>query len=386
MLGTVRATLIVAVAALSLAPWASARGGAERAPLLKLAADHSVRAGERAHFVGAVVPAQRVRVGLYSGSSLLATALAKRDGTFRLAARVVAPGPYRARVSGLVSNPVRILILPKLEARLVGRRVVGTPLTLVAHLRPAAAGTIRVRVLHGDRQTFVRVFHGRARVALGTTQTLGVRVELATVPQAGYAGRSVTLRAALQLPTLRVGSAGSAVVALASRLTELHYAVPGASDTYGWSLLDSIYAFQKVQGLQRDGVVSTATWARLAHPLVPSPRYREPADHIEIDKSRQVLFVVRAGAIAQILPVSTAGIAGYYTPVGRFSIYRKVPGLDPSPLGVLLNPLYFYGGYAIHGNPSVPPYPASHGCIRIPNWISPAFYAQHDYGETVYIY
>jgi len=71
---------------------------------------------------------------------------------------------------------------------------------------------------------------------------------------------------------------------------------------------------------------------------------------------------------------ATAGIAGYYTPVGRFAISRKVPGYDPSPLGVLYKPMYFYGGYAIHGNPSVPPYPASHGCIRVPNFVADRLY------------
>jgi len=83
-----------------------------------------------------------------------------------------------------------------------------------------------------------------------------------------------------------------------------------------------------------------------------------------------VLYIVRGGKIALISPVSTAGLAGYHTPEGRFAIYRKVVGYDPSPLGVLLNPMYFVAGYAIHGNPSVPPYPASHGCIRVPNFVN----------------
>ena len=37
--------------------------------------------------------------------------------------------------------------------------------------------------------------------------------------------------------------------------------------------------------------------------------------------------------------------------------------------------MYFTGGYAIHGNPSVPPYPASHGCVRVPMWVAPRLYA-----------
>jgi lipoprotein-anchoring transpeptidase ErfK/SrfK len=27
---------------------------------------------------------------------------------------------------------------------------------------------------------------------------------------------------------------------------------------------------------------------------------------------------------------------------------------------------YFTGGYALHEYPDVPPYPASHGCVRVP--------------------
>jgi lipoprotein-anchoring transpeptidase ErfK/SrfK len=151
-------------------------------------------------------------------------------------------------------------------------------------------------------------------------------------------------------------------------------------------LLDSVIAFQKVQGLERDGEVAAHVWKRLANPRIPTPRYSMPTDHLEIDKTRQVLFVVRGGSIATIVPVSTAGIAGWYTPEGTFAIYRKVGGFDPSPLGTLYAPMYFHGGYAIHGNPSVPPYPASHGCIRVPMWIADWLYATNSYGETVYIY
>src|SRR5205823_2835395 len=144
--------------------------------------------------------------------------------------------------------------------------------------------------------------------------------------------------------------------------------------------------FEKVQGLPRTGSADASFWRRLAEPYVPSPRYLNPADHLEIDKPRQVLFVVRGGRIARIVPVSTAGLPGKFTPVGRFSIIRKGGGFDPSPLATLYDPMYFIGGYAIHGNPSVPPYPASHGCVRVPMWIAPYLYATNPYGEIVYVY
>jgi lipoprotein-anchoring transpeptidase ErfK/SrfK len=53
------------------------------------------------------------------------------------------------------------------------------------------------------------------------------------------------------------------------------------------------------------------------------------------------------------------------TPLGDFRIQRKIDAWRKSDLGLLYRPAYFTGGYALHGAPSVPPFPASHGCIRI---------------------
>ena len=53
------------------------------------------------------------------------------------------------------------------------------------------------------------------------------------------------------------------------------------------------------------------------------------------------------------------------TPLGGFQIQRKIDAWRKSDLGLLYRPAYFIGGYALHGAPSVPPFPASHGCIRI---------------------
>jgi lipoprotein-anchoring transpeptidase ErfK/SrfK len=175
------------------------------------------------------------------------------------------------------------------------------------------------------------------------------------------------------------------VATLTSQLAALHYATPRTS-RFDSRVLDGVYAFQKVQGLPRTGTVDTRFWQRLAAPRVPAPRYRAPAQHLEVDKRHQVLYEVRRGRIALIVPVSTAGLPGKFTPVGSFAVYRKVPGFDPSPLGTLYDPLYFTGGYAIHGNPSVPPYPASHGCVRVPMWVAPHLYASVPYGERVFVY
>jgi len=75
-----------------------------------------------------------------------------------------------------------------------------------------------------------------------------------------------------------------------------------------------------------------------------------------------------------------------YTPRGRFRIENKIAGWRKSPLGLLYYPSYFSGGLAIHGNPSVPHDPQSHGCIRIPMSASVDVSRQLPMGTIVLIY
>ena len=70
------------------------------------------------------------------------------------------------------------------------------------------------------------------------------------------------------------------------------------------------------------------------------------------------------------------------TPIGEWHVYRKVAGFD----WVLYYPSYFLRGFAVHGYPDVPPYPASHGCARIPMWVATKVYADIPEGSAVYVY
>jgi hypothetical protein len=53
---------------------------------------------------------------------------------------------------------------------------------------------------------------------------------------------------------------------------------------------------------------------------------------------------------------------------------------------LLYYPNYIYDGIAIHGNPSVPVRPASHGCIRIPMFASQEFSEIATIGIVVMVY
>ena len=194
-----------------------------------------------------------------------------------------------------------------------------------------------------------------------TTSTTAVRVTVpTTVP-----------------PGLGRGSRGPEVAALEQRLVALHYDVGGTpDDVFDQDTAYAVTAFQKVSGLGRTGRATDDVVAALA--TASPPPAMVPAgngDRVEIDIPRQVLFLYKGGSLQKIITISSGSnerfcSEGYcrtaVTPGGSFGIYRQGRGWEYGPLGGLYNPQYFNGGIAIHGATSVPAYPASHGCIRIP--------------------
>jgi lipoprotein-anchoring transpeptidase ErfK/SrfK len=147
------------------------------------------------------------------------------------------------------------------------------------------------------------------------------------------------------------------------RLADLGYWTGRIDGRWDVASRHALIAFQKVEGLKRTGRLEA---------------------HVEVDLIRQVLFIVDdAGTITRILPVSTGNGKPFrsegwtrdaITHPGRYKVYIKIPGWKKSPLGRLYYPVYFMVGTAIHGYPSVPVKPASHGCIRIPMFAAKEFY------------
>jgi lipoprotein-anchoring transpeptidase ErfK/SrfK len=117
--------------------------------------------------------------------------------------------------------------------------------------------------------------------------------------------------------------------------------------------------------------------------------------HVEIDLSRARLSVVDgSGHVVKTLPVSSGSGKLFtsegrtrraITPRGRFTVFRKIAGWRKSPLGMLYYPSYITQGVAIHGSSSVPPRPASHGCIRIPMSAAKAFFDATPIGTVVLV-
>lgn len=140
----------------------------------------------------------------------------------------------------------------------------------------------------------------------------------------------------------------------------------------------AVLAFEKAAGLDRDGVWKAVHVRQLRAWTAPQLGRSGEPDRYEIDLTNQVGYLIRGGELVGIMGISSGTgelyehPAGYTaratTPRGDFAFYSHVDGLRVAPLGILYRPWYFRGGFALHGSPSVPAYPASHGCVRVTYW------------------
>jgi lipoprotein-anchoring transpeptidase ErfK/SrfK len=175
-------------------------------------------------------------------------------------------------------------------------------------------------------------------------------------------------------------------LAVEQQLAGLRYFVGAVDGVVDNDTASGIMAFQKVHGLPRTGELTGDVGPQimaasgLPAPVVPN----SDANKVEVDLTRQVLFLYEGGSISNIIPISS-GKASTPTPTGSFKVIRRAKGWETSDLGQLYNSQYFVGGYAIHGSPSVPNYPASHGCIRLPMSVAEWFPDHVTLGTPVYV-
>ncbi|MCW2725956.1 MAG: hypothetical protein JWN35_2877 [Frankiales bacterium] len=199
----------------------------------------------------------------------------------------------------------------------------------------------------------------------------------------------------VDLRDLRQGQSGGDVLSLERRLAAQHADVGRIDGVFDSELTHAVLAFQKSQGLPRTATYDAATRVRLAAPAAVRLRAPTAGRAVEIDLTKQVLYVSEAGKLTRVLDISSGSNQLYesqgvtsraYTPLGSFSIQRKINKMHESPLGLLYRPAFFYQGWAIHGSGSVPVYPASHGCIRVTNPVMDRLYDLLTIGTPVTLY
>ena len=349
-----------------------------RSMALSLSAPRKAAYAAWTTFRGRLRPAVgRTRVELYLGERHVATGSADKRGHVRVRARLVRPGNYQLRWNGVASKAAGVQLRPDLHAAVAGTGQLHTPLVLHASLRPA--GPVRVEIWRGPARVVAANYLRPVVLRLGTNREAVYRIRVFSLPRAGFATAQRTIRRDVYVPSLSLGSRGPSVRALETRLNDLHYGLRGVDGAFGEDTRDAVVAFQKLHGLPRTGQVTSVFWHVLLNASMPRARY--PGDHIEVNKTRQVLLVVRGGQVVLVSHASTGATGN--TPVGRWHVYSKVPGWLPDGM---FDSSFFVGAFAIHGYPSVPFYPASHGCVRLPVWIAPRVYQLDPYGTEVDIY
>ncbi|MDP9023633.1 MAG: cell wall-binding repeat-containing protein [Actinomycetota bacterium] len=226
---------------------------------------------------------------------------------------------------------------------------------------------------HGDFANSIVFRAGALPIAAQANHAYPVRVTAAAFDGSGW--RHLEYDLVFRKLELSRGDQGPAVRDLQQRLSDLGYWLPTPDGTFGSATVQAVYAFQKHEGLQRTGSVDAATRQRLQTAARPVPRHQRSGRYVEIDKPRQIMFIVQDGRVLHTFAVSSGngeyynegGSSGYaITPEGTFTFFRQIDGMRESHLGRLWRPKYFTDrGHAIHGSTNVPPYPASHGCVRL---------------------
>lgn len=179
------------------------------------------------------------------------------------------------------------------------------------------------------------------------------------------------------------------------RLWDLGYWAGPVDGRFDAASRHALLAFQKVEQRARTGILTRDELNALRNATRPVARHGKYG-HVEIDLERQVLFLIdETGAVMRVLPVSTGNGKLYVdqgrvqraiTPTGTFKVSRKIKGWRVSTLGLLYYPNYIYNGIAIHGSPSVPKRPASHGCIRVPMFAAKELSSLLPVGMEVEVY
>lgn len=171
------------------------------------------------------------------------------------------------------------------------------------------------------------------------------------------------------------------------RLAKLGYLPKSAVDGLaGYRTQQAVIAFQSWEGLDRDGVVGPVTSAALAQARRPKPRPGGPARRMEVYRDRGVTLLVEGGRTKRAIHTSS-GASGTSTPPGRFEVFRKELQSWSVPFQTWLPyASYFNQGIAFHEYPDVPPYPASHGCVRVPAPEAKIVYRFATIGTTVVVY
>ena len=284
---------------------------------------------------------------------------------------------YTVRYAGAVSNQVALAVRPGLDTAFSGSGRLGTR---ALPDRPRAAG----RGGNGEREAsgagIASWPAGRSRAACGCASRTGsagaYRIRLTLHPATGLPRRKARARANRLRPVARHRD---------RRPERLRARPPPARAPLRARPRSTATTARTTSTRSSPSRSSTACraparpdarfWGELQR--ATSRRRATPAPTSRSARAGRCCFVVRNGEVALVVQVSTGATGN--TPLGHWRVYSKVPGFNAMEM---YYSSFFVGAFAIHGYHSVPPYPASHGCVRIPIWVAPRIYSLVSYGTT----
>lgn len=291
-------------------------------------------------------------------------------------------------------GPAPAKIKLKLEGVNNGKVDVGDRIEAIGTVTPFVGGQ-RVEVRLGNKgrtvlkkTPFVRRVKGRnfGRFKLRSKPLVDagkykVRVrKAATGGQVGGSAKSKDFK--LSFPDLDPGDSGPAVAVFNDLLRKRGYFNTDKSG-YGSHTERAVMAFRKVNGMARNFQATPGIFQILAAGKGGfSVQYPNAGKHVEVDISHQVMALSDGGEAKYVFHIAT-GAAATPSDQGAFTFYSKDPGYNS--LGMYYS-VYYNRGEATHGYASVPPYPASHGCIRNPIPDSVFIYNWIDLGDKMYVY
>jgi hypothetical protein len=264
--------------------------------------------------------------------------------------------------------------------------VQGSSFRVRGRLTPAVAGeTVIVRLYRGKKKISAHSVTVDARGIYAVPfparrrGTLVVRA----VHRASPNLLTAHARTVVRVIRARVGPGAPRVLigAFQAGLDRLHYAV-SRSRAWDGATQRAVMAYRKVNGMARNFSASEDIVRRvLAGKGAYKVRHPTAGHHAEADLSRQVLALVDGANLVRVYHISS-GKSSTPTVIGTFHVYRKSPGTNAKGM---VDSSYFIGGYAIHGYASVPPFAASHGCIRTPIANARAIFTWLRFGDAVIV-
>ena len=296
-------------------------------------------------------------------------------------ARPVAVERGAPGIPGLVRS---LLAGPTKAERARGIRTaipIGTAIRDVRISRQVVTVDLAARFVAGRDESSLQARVGQlVRTLRGVPGVRGVRVRIeGGVPVGLFPGYD--LRGTVREPLPEERAPGLRDVQ--ELLADLGFMAPaGVTGQPGEETFVAVLAFQKWSGLPRTGVLDASVTSALLRATRPEPALQRPGRRVEILLGRQVALEVVDDRVERVFHISSG--AGGRTPSGAFRVYRKERMSWSVPFSTWMPwASYFTGGIALHAYPSVPAYPASHGCVRMMARDAPLMFAFATYGTAV---